>query len=225
MSKFRLPSGGLTPNRKIVKVGQQFSPSNLNIADQQPTTRNVFDYIKLTPSANPQTLQYFRNVNTKQFPFTNITENKFNSGESLSVLRMYLAVMLVTTATGEISGLVDLDYASQLEKFYASQLNVFIDNNRVVKDLAVTSFKGQFNPTAKFGAQAAVQPTAGAVIYLATSQCVFELDDVMVIPENITYRAELQIPAFAAAPFASTDTYLGLFFEGLGALVSPKNNF
>ncbi len=224
---FRLPTGGVTANRKIVRVGQQFSPSNLNIANQQPSTRNVYDFIKLSVNPEPVTLRFFSNVNTKAFPFTNISENKFSAGESLAVIRMYLAVMYKST-TGPAfapTAIATLD-ESALQPLYLSQLNCFIDNNRVVKDLAISSFRGTFNSESKWGVATAAQPTAGGLYTYNTNQCVLALDDVMTIPENITFRAELLIPPIAALPtYPNTDFYLGLYYEGLGALVAPKNNF
>lgn len=227
MPRYRLPGGGLTPNRKIVKSGNNFSPSNLKIAKQQPTTRNIFQYIKVSTNAASQTLSFFSNLNNSPFPLSNIASNKFNAGEALAVQRIYLSMMIATAGSNPpiITGLKDFDYAPETEKFYASLLNVFVDNNRLIKDLSVTSFKGQFNYMANFAGLTAAQPTAPAAFFTeGTSHCVFELDDVMTIPEQIEFTATLQIPPYPVAPFVA-DIYIGLTMEGLGALVSPKHNF
>lgn len=222
---YRNPKGGLTPNAKIVRANRGFSPSNLNIGKQQPSSRNVFQYLQVLPSATTQTKQYFENVSQSPFPFANINDNKFNAGESLAVERMFLTMMIVDNVSGAITGLKDFDYSPITEKFYCSLLNVYVDNNRVIKDLSVTSFKGQFNYTAKFAALAVGQPTVGAFFTETTSHCVYELDDVLVIPEQIVFTATLQLPSYPAAAFGASLLYIGLFFEGLGALVSPKHNF
>lgn len=215
--------GGLTPNRKIVKVGNEFSPSNLKIGNQQASTRNVYDYVKVNNSATQQTLQFFKNVNQKTFPYTNITENKFAAGESLAVLRMYLTLMLVDKE-GEIDVVATPDYGPQVKKFWRSDLNLFIDNNRVIKDFSVTSFKGEFNHSAQWGALDSANDGDTIILQEEATHCVFSLDDAIVIPELISYRGELTIPSFTN-PYEGKDVYLGLTLEGFAALVSPKAKF
>jgi hypothetical protein len=215
--------GGLTPNRKIVKVGDAFSPSNLKIGNQQASTRNVYDFVKVNNSGTQQTLQFFKNVNQKTFPYTNITENKFAAGESLAVLRMYLTLMLVDSA-GEIDLVATPDYGPQTQKFWRSDLNLFIDNNRVIKDFSVTSFKGEFNHSSNWGALQANNNAATIILQEEATHCVFGLDDAIVIPELISFRGELTIPSFTN-PYDGKDVYLGLTLEGFAALVSPKSKF
>lgn len=226
MPKYRLPGGGLTPNRKIVKSTTNFSPSNLKISKQQPTTRNVFQYIKVLPNAASQQVEFFKNLPNSHFPLSNIQSNKFNAGEALAVQRIYFSMLIATAASNPpiITGVKDFDYFPQTEKFYASLLNVYVDNNRLIKDLSITSFKGQFNYMARFAASAVGQPTVGAFFTENTTHCVFELDDVMIIPEQIEFTATLQLPPYPVAAVAD-DIYIGITMEGLGALVSPKHNF
>jgi len=215
--------GGLTPNRKIVKVGNEFSPSNLKIGNQQASTRNVYDFVKVNNSATQQTLQFFKNVNQKSFPYTNITENKFAAGESLAVLRMYLTLMLVD-GDGEIDLVATPDYGPQTQKFWRSDLNLFIDNNRVIKDFSVTSFKGEFNHSSNWGALQANNNAAAIILQEEATHCVFGLDDAIIIPELISFRGELTIPQWTN-PYVGQDVYLGLTLEGFAALVSPKAKF
>lgn len=220
-----IPVGGLSPNRKIVKVGDSFSPSNLKIGNQQASTRNVYDFVKLQNSTTPQTIQFFKNVNQKAFPYTNLTENKFAAGESLAVLRMYLTLMTVNQETGYIDNVMTPDYAETLQKLWRSDLNFYIDNNRVVKDFSVTSFKGDFNHSSKFGNISLAYDTVAEVsINRELTQCVYTLDDALVIPELISFRGELQIDKFGN-PFSGKDLYIGLTLEGFAALVSPKSKF
>ena len=224
--------GGLTPNRKIVKVGDAFSPSNLKVGNQQASTRNVYDYVKLATSGTSQTVQFFRNVNQKTFPFTNITENKFSAGESLAVLRMHLSVLIVGAGEGaaaRIDNVVSPDYQAELRKLWRSDLNFYIDNNRVIKDLSVTSFKGDFNHTSQWGSigisSLETAPDVIEVQEREVTQCIYGLDDALVIPELISYRAELTIPALPSLEGITGDVYLGLTLEGFAALVSPKSKF
>lgn len=227
-----IQKGGLSPNRKIVKVGDQFSPSNLKVGNQQASTRNVYDYIKLQTSSTPQTLSFFKNVNQKSFPFTNINENKFSAGESLAVLRMHLSVLLVATGTeglnARIDNVISPDYQSELRKLWRSDLNFYIDNNRVIKDLSVTSFKGDFNHQSQWGSIGITYnafPDVEAVVEREVTQCIYSLDDALVIPELISFRGDLTIPALPSLEGINADVYLGLTLEGFAALVSPKSKF
>jgi len=222
--------GGLTPNRKIVKVGDNFSPSNLKIGNQQASTRNVYDYIKLATSGTPQTLQFFKNVNQKSFPFTNLSENKFAAGESLAVLRMHLSVLIVVGegAAARIDNVISPDYQRELRKLWRSDLNFYIDNNRVVKDLSVTSFKGDFNHSSQWGSIGVAYdafPDNEVIVEREVTQCIYGLDDALVIPELISFRSELTIPALPSLEGITGDVYLGLHLEGFAALVSPKSKF
>lgn len=225
--------GGLTPNRKIVKVGDTFSPSNLKIGNQQASTRNVYDYIKLNTSGTSQTLQFFKNVNQKSFPFTNLNENKFAAGESLAVLRMHLSVLIVSQGTegpnAIITNVVSPDYQQELRKLWRSDLNFYIDNNRVIKDLSVTSFKGDFNHSSQWGSigisSLLTAPDVIEIQEREVTQCIYGLDDALVIPELISFRSELTIPALPSLEGITGDVYLGLHLEGFAALVSPKAKF
>lgn len=222
--------GGQSPNRKIVRVANAFSPSNLKVGNQQASTRNVYDYIKLGTNPNPTTLEFFKNVNQKAFPFTNLQQNKFDAGESLAVIRMHLSVLMVATgtsgATARIDRVVSPDFSNELNKLWRSDLDFFIDNNRVIKALSVTSFKGDFNHTAKWGGIAAAYDSVQETLEVReAAHCVFELDDAMIIPELITFRAPLLIPAVPNALSNTWDVYLGLHLEGFAALVSPKTKF
>lgn len=66
-----------SPNYKLVKVAQTLGIKDLS--KMQITTRQIYHAIKLQTSANISTLQFFTNVNTVNFPLTNLTENKLQA--------------------------------------------------------------------------------------------------------------------------------------------------
>ena len=186
--------GGVSANKKIVQVGNAFSPSNLKIGNQQASTRNVYDYIKLGTNPNPTTLEFFKNVNQKSFPFTNLQQNKFDAGESLAVIRMHFSILMVATGTSganaRIDRVVSPDFSNELNKLWRSDLDFYIDNNRVIKALSITSFKGDFNHSAKWGGLTSAYDSVNETLEVRESvHCVYELDNPMIVPELISFRA------------------------------------
>ena len=80
-------------NRKIVTVNNAQGAKNIN--QQQGTTRIIYDSLPLVNGVNPkQTLRFFEGVNSRVFPFTNLTENKLQIGESIALQRFTFFLMV-----------------------------------------------------------------------------------------------------------------------------------
>ena len=124
--------------RKIVGASNRFG--NPGIKNQQLTTMEVFHYL---PVASNQTLDFFRNVNTAVFPFSNIQENRLQVGETMVINRIYFDVIEVITATGLIASVTTLETA--FPGAYMGQFSWLNDNNRVIKELGLTNMKPAHN--------------------------------------------------------------------------------
>lgn len=179
--------------RKMVATADKFG--NAGIKNQQLTTFEIFDILPLIPGT---TLNFFQNVNTRQFPFTNIQENRLQVGESMVIKRIWFT--LVTEFDGGIIDVQTLDQAG-LAKYYLSQFSWSNDNSRVLKDLSLTNQMPEFNRKG-----------------WSESNNVFHLETDITIQPLIRFVCSLQLPAGAPV----LNTFIGCHAGGVGTLLSPK---
>jgi hypothetical protein len=213
-------------NRKIVSVNQNMGAKN--ILDQQGTTRVIYDSLKITNTTVKQTLRFFENVNTRQFPFTNLNENKLQIGESIALQRFSFALMVTEKNSSTVKSILPIDnLAAGTNAIYRSDLNVNIAQNQVVKKLPLHSMYAPFNKDAKFYGQILINPGTPALeANLGLPNDVFYFDNPIVIPPQIEFVLELEMCAFTSSLQPDTqDVYLVCTLEGLGSLFAPKYNF
>lgn len=212
-------------NRKIVRVGKEMGMPN--IAQQQGTTRIIYDCLPLSSGANSQTLRFFENVNNRKFPFTNINQNKLNKGETLSLEFFSLQILTVQAGTQRVLNVLPIDnIAAGTNALYRSDMSILIAEDTVVKKLPLQSMYAPFNKDAKFYGQILVNPGVPALeANIGMPHDCFHFVNPIVIPQDLEFVMPLQIPAFTFIPGPDTDTYLMLTMEGLGTLFSPKTTY
>jgi hypothetical protein len=187
--------------KKIVTAAQR--QGNPGIAKQQFTELEIFDYLPL-PSGGNATLNFFENVRTRQFPFTNLTENKLQPGEMMILKRVWFTIMSVDFR-GDIINVTDFDDYG-IPGLYASLWNWFNDNTRVVKNKSLVSFKPSFNKGA-----------------FNDKMNVKEVSSEITIPTQVAFTSTLQLPP---VNFVSEETlYIGLHAEGIGTILNPKSPY
>jgi hypothetical protein len=190
---------------KLVTAAQR--QGNPGIAKQQITELEIYDYLPLTSSAGFQTLRFFENVRTRQFPFTNLSENKLQPGEMMILKRIWFTIMTTAAADPDEQVLNVETFASfGLPGLSASQMNWYNDNTRVVKNKSLVSFRPEFNKGA-----------------FNQNMNVLELNSEITIPTQVAFMAELLIPAIT---FVSEDSvFIGMHCEGIGTILNPKNPY
>jgi len=212
-------------NRKIVRVGKEQGMHN--IAQQQGTTRIIYDCLPLASGAQSQTLRFFENVNNRKFPFTNINQNKLNKGETLSL--EYFSFQIVATAAGtdRVVSVLPIDNISAgTNALYRSDLSILIAEDTVVKKLPLQSMYAPFNKDSRFYGDITVNPGVPALIAnLGMPNDVFHFVNPIVIPQDLEFVMPLQLPAFTATFNVDNDYYLMITMEGLGTLFSPKTTY
>lgn len=208
-------------NYKIVDVANKLGIKD--ISKMQVTTRQIYHAIKLQTSANISTLNFFNNVNTTNFPFTNLTENKLQAGEALAVERAYFSILRVAAGSlTQIQEVNPLEYYAAFRPILRSDFDLQLDRQTVTKKINVTSFYAPFNKDAHFGAyftDTTVDPPA-ALFY---GQSIYHFDNSFVIIPQIEFSASLTIPPITVP--GGFDYYLMLNIEGLGCLFNPKANY
>jgi hypothetical protein len=183
---------------KLVDAAGRFG--NPGIKNQQLTTFEIYDYLPYAPGT---TLNFFQNVSTRQFPFTNIQENRLQVGESMVIKRIWFTVITVEAETGNIDTLQTFSQAS-LTMNYLAQFSWSNDNNRVMKDLSLTNQMAEFNRKG----------------YNADNN-VFHLETDITIQPLVRFTCPLTLPAGAAV----ANAFVGCHAGGVGTLLAPKGTF
>lgn len=188
--------------RKIVGASNRFG--NQGIQNQQLTTMEVFHYL---PLASNVTLDFFRNVNTAIFPFSNIQENRLQVGETMVINRIYFDLIEVENATNSITDVSTIEVTAP--PVYLSQFSWLNDNNRVIKELGLTNMKPAHNRKG-----------------WNELNDVFHLETDITIQPLIRFICQLQLPVFTPPVAREGFTwYIGCHAQGTGTLLAPKTTY
>jgi hypothetical protein len=188
-------------SQQIVGVNDRLG--NYAVANMQGTTRAIFD----TATGVSNNFTFFQNVQTRPYPFSNISQNRFEVGESLAIE----SIALITFEAGYPivdDAIYNFLFWGQVNPL----LNLYIGNQRVIKDLdlsyAVTTL-GTTN-------------TANLPINADKQTAVFRLETPIIIPPQIEFYATLQ---FSQAVGVDENASFALILQGTGTLLNPKSNF
>ncbi len=194
----------LTPNAKIAMVGNKIGI--LVIKHNQGSTQEVYDYIDVTSTiGSKQTLRFFESVNTKSFPLTNIQQNQLGVGEALSIQWVAFSRIEEVIATGAITNQTAL--LNTVSGLALSQFSVLLDNSRIIKLNSLTRANTQFNP--KGG---------------TFNNYLWYPDTDLTLPPQISFTAELTIPANSDTAPVGSKVYYGIHLMGTGAILNLKTN-
>ena len=182
--------------RKLVDASRGFG--NPGIKNGQFSTIELYDYLPYVPAS---TLTFFENVNTRQFPFTNLSENQLQVGEAMVIKRIWFT--MVTTVAGVITNIRTFEQGA-IPGQYLAQFAWFNDNNRVIKPMSLTNAQAEFNRNG-----------------WSTDNNVLHLETDITIQPLVRFTCQLKlIPGAAIA-----DTYIGCHVGGLGTLLAPKRPY
>lgn len=220
----RMGGNGNVPsaNSKIVSVNKRQGFGNMG--DQQGTTRIIYDSVLLAATTVNTTIRLFEGAKTRQFPLTNLSENKLQAKESLAMERFSIYITQCATGTTTVTGILPLSYHTGLARIYAGQMSFSIAQDQVIKKMPLTSMFSVFNKDSRFMGYYQIQPLAAdPVTSFQYSQDVYKFDNPIIIPPMIEFYCDIQIPPIA--PTAGIDYYLTMKIEGLGSLYAPKSTY
>lgn len=207
-----------SPNYKIVEVGRRLGIKDLS--QMQITTRQIYHAIKLNATTTTSTIQFFVNVNTTAFPYTNLTDNKLQAGEALAVERAYLSILNVDPANPQyVKDVYPCEFVPGSRAFLRGDFDLQIDRQTVTKKVNTTSWFAPFNKDAQFGNFQF--DVAGGLLY-EYGQSVYHFDNSFIIPPQIEFSCTLTVPAIQ---MPVGEWYIMLNLEGLGCLFNPKANY
>jgi hypothetical protein len=192
----------VTPNAKIALVNNKLG--NPSLKRNQGTSLEVYDYQKVTPGT-AQVIRFFSDVNTKTFPFTNIQQNQLTTGEALSIEYIIFSRVEVTRgAGGTLQNFTAL--TQSVSELSLANFSILLDNSRILKNNSLARSIDVFN-------------TQGGT----ASNSLFYPDTDLVIPTQIPFTAELNIPANTDTG-TDVDVYYGCHLFGTGAILNLKAN-
>jgi hypothetical protein len=188
-------------SQQIVGVNQRLG--NTAVPNMQGSTRYIYDSQALAAATN-QTLTFFQGVSTRTFPATNLNNNRFEVGESLAI--QGVTFFARETTITNLANLIEPSLSAAAIFNNTLTLNVFIGNQRVIKDL-------DLNYSRFLLGEAKTQDVINNTLHFETP---------IVIPPQIEFYATLRITATSAVT-ADRTLYLGFF--GQGTLLNTKSTF
>jgi len=195
----------ITANAKIGLVNNALG--NKALKRNQGSSVEVYDYITQTAGTigTSQTITFFANVNTKNFPLTNVQQNQLQVGESLSVEYIAFTRISQVTATGSVTECTAL--ITSVTGMNLGQFSFSLDNSRIIKNNSLIRSNSIFNPKGTTGVSNLFFP-----------------DTDLVIPPQISYTLELRVPINADTIPAGTTISYGCHLFGTGAILNLKTN-
>ena len=212
--------------RKITRVTDAMGVKG--IGKMQGTTRIIYDAIVLQSSTTQQTIKFFEDVNTRKFPYTNISENKLQVAETIAMQRFSFAILeidITNPAAPLIVSINPLASIGQFKPLYRSDLSMSIAQDQVIKKLPLQSMYSAFNRNSQFNGSQTFGTNPGATTSFEVSHDVFHFDNPIVIPPQIEFVADLQIPAFTLPAAPNREWRIMMTLEGLGSLFAPKSTY
>jgi hypothetical protein len=198
----------VTPQAKMVAVNNRFG--NTNIAQQQGTTRVIYDSLPLDGRTN---FRFFENANTRTAPLTNIGSegNRLEVGSTFTVEKIYFNAVAYdavnNTITASLNGL-SFAAGDVAVPFATGEFDFFIANSQVIKQLPTGFTQGSnFNPTAT-----------------NTNDHAFGLSTDIVIPPLLEYVASLKTTSYDTTALAGY-THVQLFIYGTAGIIAPQSTF
>ena len=190
-------------SQQIIGVNRRLG--NTAVPNMQGTTRSIFDTAQAATTLDT-TYTFFTGVSSRSYPNANITNNRFEVGESLAIQGFQLFTYTGVGTWPVNTTAVDAALNAPVQPASAL-LNLFIGNQRVIKDL-------EFINIGVHGlGQSMATTQAGVGIFLETP---------IVIPPQIEFYATVRLGIPTA--LTAQDRIVFTMF-GTGTLLNTKESF
>lgn len=193
----------VTPSAKMALINNALG--NPALKRNQGSTFEIYDYIAVNNPGLTQTLNFFGNVNTKTFPFTNIQQNQLGVGESLSTQYIAFTRIVVDNISGAITQTNPL--IQSVPGCNLGNFSLLLDNSRIIKINSLTRSNSFFNPKGK-----------------TSNNFLFYPDTDLTIPPQISFTLDLRIPTNTDVAVIGSTIYYGVHLFGTGAILNLKTN-
>lgn len=196
-----------TAQEKLIATANRFG--NKGLKHMQGSTYVIYDHLPLPEGgvSSGTELRFFENAANRTFPFTNLMEGRLPVGEGMVLERLWLNILTVETATGNI---VNVQTFSEfgLPGTYKLDFQFQNANQIVIKPTPLVKQKSQFNWKARH--------SANEVVHLDT--------DITIQP-LIDFALPVRLPALATPTSSTLDFFIGCYVEGAGAIMNPRSNY
>jgi hypothetical protein len=216
---------GNNVNRKIVRVNDNMGIKG--ISKQQGTTRYIYDALPISNATSGKTLKFFEGVANRNFPFTNLNQNKLNVGESLALQRFSLCLLGTDATTGNVTSVLPIDnLAAGTNALYRSDMTITIAQTEVITKLPIHTMYAPFNKKSQFYGQVLVNPGEPTQIAnLGIPHDVFHFDNDVIVPQQLEFVCALELPSYNLNLATGQNFFMMLTLEGFGSLFAPKATF
>lgn len=207
-------------NQKIMRVTRDNYEAQ--VAGMQPSTIAIYDTIDLftLQAGGNNILNFFQNVNSKQYPFTNLTQNSLKAGRAFAVQQFYFLVLTKAAGISPFTKVQTLDQANGFSGLVKGDLSLLIANQQVIERYPISGSVGPWNRDGIFSEPAtSLTPgsvTTGELVNWRSSAVKLLPAQPIIIP-NIEFTCPVQFPPIAP-PAAADTVYLQLVLEGFGTL-------
>jgi len=199
---------GVTPQQKLVAVNNKFG--NVDIKNQQGTTRILYDTLDASTLSNGGTLRFFEDSASRVFPFCNTGSdgNKLGVGDTMVIEAIQLQQLTWNPATLQYTAIEGFgQFTPNFENIWNGILSVEIANNRVIKNLSGKIGFTNYNKSTQGN-------SANFTIYLETQ---------IVIPPLLNFVVELRTPDCDNT--IAANTYWRCLLIGTGGIIAPRTTF
>ncbi len=192
---------GVTPQQKMVAINKKLG--NDSIAQQQGTTRQIYDTLLIPAGANAKTLRFFEDSASRTFPFSNCGSdgNKLGVGNTMVIESITFYVLTYDTVNARFNNTASPISIVALNN---GLLNFELANNRVIKNFSLQELSGAYDKNVGVNIDSTI-----------------EFDTQIVITPLLNFVCQLQIPTFTPA----ANTYIRCVINGAGGIIAPRTTF
>lgn len=192
---------GVTPQQKMVAINKKLG--NDSIAQQQGTTRQIYDTLLIPAGANAKTLRFFEDSAARTFPFSNCGSdgNKLGVGNTMVIESITFLVLRYDTVNLRFD---TISAPTTILALNNGLLNFELANNRVIKNFSLQELSGAYDKNPGVNIDSTI-----------------EFDTQIVITPLLNFVCQLQIPNFSPA----ANTYIRCVINGAGGIIAPRTTF
>ncbi len=192
---------GVTPQQKMVAINKKLG--NDSIAQQQGTTRQIYDTLLIPAGANAKTLRFFEDSASRTFPFSNCGSdgNKLGVGNTMVIESITFYVLTYDTVNARFNNTAA---PTSIVALNNGLLNFELANNRVIKNFSLQELSGAYDKNVGVNIDSTI-----------------EFDTQIVITPLLNFVCQLQIPTFTPA----ANTYIRCVINGAGGIIAPRTTF
>ena len=191
-----------TPSQKLAYVNRKLG--NRGIQNQQGSTRIVYDTL---PIDGRTEFRFFEGCGSRNYPLTNLTQNKLEVAEAMVIQRASLAVLTITNPTTNpvVTAIASVSATATVKPaiYGAGEFQFLIANNRTVKPMPLNSWSPEFNKSAYF-----------------SDYNNYKFMTEITLPPLLEFIASIRCTTLAS----QADKFLRLTIEGVGAIANVKAN-